>query len=406
MDTESRRVWAAWLIAGISVLGAVTGVVTLALLSESGRLIDGGLIVAIAAFGLVGAVIVARVPGNRLGWAFGAIGMVMWLGGFQDVARPMLEHGVAPGLVALGQAGADLAWGTGFFIMLVLVPSWFPDGRPLSRKWGWIVGIGSISWAIASFMAVFDAEKRILWEAPDTWRTLRNPIGLSWVPDFEESLIGGLGFGVMMLAGLGAVIGLFIRYRRAGSLARLQIRWLRAALTVFGITILVGVVFGEAFDAAGGIVIGLYDLVFSLAILGIPMAALIAITRNHLYDLGRIVSRTVTYGVVVGGLGLLFAAGAIWLPQRFSAADNNLAIAASTLVVFAAFDPVRRRVQRHVDLRFNRLPYDPSVVSTALTRRLREVIEPGEICAALTSAANENLNPASASIWISGRSGR
>jgi hypothetical protein len=211
---ESRGgIWAARLIGAISVLGLITGTVTLILLGESARLIDVGLIVAIASFGLVGAVIVARVPGNRLGWAFGAIGGVMWFGGFQDAARPMLEKGVDPGLVALGQAGADLAWSTGFFILLIVVPSWFPDGKALSRRWGWLVRIGAVAWAIGAFLAVFDAEKRILWESPDTWRTLKNPIGLSWVPDFEESLIGGLGFGVTMLAGLGAVVSLFIRYR-------------------------------------------------------------------------------------------------------------------------------------------------------------------------------------------------
>lgn len=400
------RIWAARLIGAVSVFGAIAGTVTLILLYENARLIDLGLIVAIASFGLVGAVIVARVPGNRLGWAFGALGAVMWFGGFQDAARPMLERGVDPGLVALGQAGADLAWSTGFFIMLVVVPSWFPDGRALSRRWGWIVGIGAAAWAVGSFMAVFDVEKRILWEAPATWRILHNPIGFSWVPDFEESLIGGLGFGVTMLAGLGAVVSLFIRYRRAGELARLQIRWLRAALTLFGIVILVGAFFGEHLDDAGGSAVALYDLGFSLAILGIPAAAMIAITRNRLYDLDRIVGRTVTYGVVVGGLGALFAAGAIWLPQRVSGADSNLAVAASTLLVFALFDPVRRRVRRLVDRRFNRTPYDPVAVSGALSRRLREVIEPSEICAALTAAASENLQPVSAAIWISGGSGR
>lgn len=177
---------------------------------------------------------------------------------------------------------------------------------------------------------------------------------------------------------------------------------MRAALTLFGIVILVGVFFGENLDAAGGSAVAVYDLGFSLAILGIPAAAMIAITRNRLYDLDRIVSRTATYGLVVGGLGLLFAGGAIWLPQRVSAADSNLAVAVSTLVVFALFDPARRRVQRLVDRRFNRLPYDPAAVSGALSRRLREVIEPGEICAALTTAASENLQPVSATIWISG----
>ena len=146
---------------------------------------------------------------------------------------------------------------------------------------------------LGAFLAVFDAEKRILWESPDTWMTLENPIGFSWVPDFESSTLGGILFMATTAAGLIAIISLFARYRRSDHLARLQIRWLRAASLLFGVMILIGTVFGSAIDAGSQVGEGVYGVLFSMALLGIPVAALIAITRNHLYELDRVVSRTV-----------------------------------------------------------------------------------------------------------------
>ena len=396
--TDRQRMWAARLIGSVAVIGA--GVGGVASTFVTGNAEGLGFAVVIGFYGVVGAVLIARVPGNRLGWAFGGIGTIMQIGGFQDFARPLLDRGVAPGLVAVGQAAADLSWGPGVFFIMVLLPAWFPDGRPLSPRWAWAVRVGAAAWIAWSLLALLSPEKAILWEG-STWVTLDNPIGFSWVPDFEDSALATLAFAGTVAAGVASLSSLFVRYRRADRLERLQIRWLRAAVVAVFLTTLLG-----GLVEAIGVGDALSTFLFLGSLLSMPTAAVIAITRNHLYDLDRVVSRTVTFGLVVGGLGALFALGAVWLPQRLAGTGNSLAVAATTLVVFVLFNPLRRRVQGMVERRFNRLPYDPSAVSATLARRLRESIEPGEVSTVLTNAVSEHLQPASFAVWINGGSHR
>jgi hypothetical protein len=133
---------------------------------------------------------------------------------------------------------------------------------------------------------------------------------------------------------------------------------------------------------------------------GVAIGVGMAVSRYGLYEIDRMVSRAVTYAVVVGCLALVFAAGAVWLPQRLAGTDGGLAVAVSTLVVFALFDPLRRRVQRAVDRRFHRLPYEPGEVAAGLDRHLTSIVEPDEVAALWISTAEQTFRPASAAIWV------
>jgi hypothetical protein len=352
----------------------------------------------------VGAVILARVPGNRLGWVFAVVGVVVPFGAFQDVARSLLDAGVGANVVALGQAVADASWITSLFLMLVVVSAWFPDGRPPSPRWAWVVRVGALGWAVGVALALFGVEKQILGSAgDDVW--LRNPIGIPGVPDFESSTLGGLVWLVILIAGAGSVVSLIVRFRRSAAPARLQIRWLMSSIAFVVLSMLAGLFFETVLDSTA-MLGALWDVVFALSVMGIPVSAAVAITRYRLYDLGRLVNRTVTYGVVIGSLALLFAAGAVWLPQRVASTNDSLAVAAGTLVVLALFNPLRRRVQRTVDRHFNRLPYDPDRVSRAFAQELRDVIEPGEVADAWLTVSRRTLHPTTAAIWITPPDGR
>lgn len=394
------RTLAAAAVAAVSVLSLVALFATRIALEVETEPGSWGLGAAGAVFGLVGAVVIARVPGNRLGWVFAAISIAMTCSAFQSFARPLVESGVDISTVALGQVAADASFSTMLFLALVLTPSWFPTGRPFTSRWGWSNIPAAFAWVATVLMALFAPTTKLLWEptsADDAWRTVANPIGVPWIPAFEESTAAGIAMFVFLFAALVAVASLVVRYRRSGLMARTQIRWLMAAFLFLIPTIVLAVVFGESSTGIASVVL---EVVFGLAILAVPLSAGIAITKYRLFDLDRIVSRTVTYAIVVGGLVTVFAVGAAWLPQQLPFASNNLAVAASTLTVAALFNPLRRRVQRAVDRRFQRLPYDPDAVATDLASRLRSEVDTGAIVDAFANSANHALRPAAAGRWV------
>jgi len=139
----------------------------------------------------------------------------------------------------------------------------------------------------------------------------------------------------------------------------------------------------------------------------LPAASAIAILRYGLYDIDRIVSRTVSYAVLTGILGLAFLALVLGLQVALApvTASNSLAVAASTLVVAAAFAPVRRRVQRIVDRRFDRARYDAAREIAGFTLRVRDEVEVDRLAVALATTLERTMQPASASIWLRSRNG-
>jgi len=236
-------------------------------------------------FGLVGAVIIARVEGNRLGWVFGGISVAMTLSGFQSVARPLLEAGMNTSMVAVGQGLADASFSTMLFLVLVITPSWFPTGRPITRRWGWPNLPAAVAWSSIVFMALLAPEKKILWDPfatdeADMWRSIPNPIGVAFFPDFEESNLANVAALVMLAAGVIAVASLVVRFRRSAVVERAQIRLLMATFLVLIPTIAVSVVLG---DRSTGFISVVFEVLFGAAILAVPLAAGVAIAKYRLY---------------------------------------------------------------------------------------------------------------------------
>jgi hypothetical protein len=196
-----------------------------------------------------------------------------------------------------------------------------------------------------------------------------------------------------------AMAALATRYRRGDRVERLQIRWLLAAMaiTIVGFA---GVVIEFAIRTDGGVNISAF--VAYAGILFMPIAIGVAVTRYRLYEIDRIISRTLGYGLVTVTLALVFVVGVLGLQAVLApfTRDNTIAVAASTLVVAALFQPLRRRVQGAVDRRFDRARYDGQKVVDAFGRQLRDEVDLDRLRGTLLATADDVVRPVSASVWL------
>ena len=199
---------------------------------------------------------------------------------------------------------------------------------------------------------------------------------------------------------LGAAVSLVVRWRRAGQVERAQLKWLVAVASVAAVALSASIV------VSGGPVGDALFAVFLAACLALPVAIGIAVLRYRLYEVDHIISRTIGYAVVTGILGAVFvgtilAAGA--LLASFTQ-NQTIAVAASTLVAFALFQPVRGRVQAAVDRRFDRARVDGERVAAAFSERLRHDVELSTVADELLSTIDATIKPAARSLWL--REGR
>jgi hypothetical protein len=142
------------------------------------------------------------------------------------------------------------------------------------------------------------------------------------------------------------------------------------------------------------------DLIFGLLPTVLALGIAVAVTRYGLYEVDRLVNRTVVYAIVVALLAVVFAAGAVWLPTLLPGESSSVAVAASTLAVAALFNPLRRWVQRFVDRRFYRSRYDAQQVADAFAARLRDQVDPEEVAAEWVEVVRRTLQPASVAVWL------
>jgi hypothetical protein len=212
-------------------------------------------------------------------------------------------------------------------------------------------------------------------------------------PEFGElsGLTLALGAGFVLLA----AVSLVVRYVRARGVERLQVKWFAFAV-VFVIALLVA---QETIGNAVGIPEAVGSYVFGLAVLTMPVAVSVSVLKYRLYEIDRIVSRTVSYAVVVGVLGLVFL-GVVTVLTSLLPAESDLAVAGSTLAVAALFNPVRRRVQRWVDRRFNRSRYDAQKVMDGFAGSLRDRVDPDGVVQGWVGVVSETMQPSTVAVWV------
>jgi len=349
-----------------------------------------------AALGAVGFVVASRSPRNPLGWILLAAATCTALSqdaSFYVVADYRLRHGGLPlGWVAvLAQPGWAAA-----IVLSGLAVLLFPDGRPPSPRWRWVLWLYLaaatlylVGVLIASVGAIAGHDIRL--DASGNLQVLSHPTGSSaWWGVVEAVFLPALA-----VCWAGSVAGQAASYRRSSGERRQQLKWLLAGSAIAGagvpLAVWLSVKHGIAAELAGGIA-------GACGQLAIPVCMGVAILRYRLFDIDRLVSRTLGYAIVTGLLVGVYA-GIVLLATRVVSINEPVAVAVSTLAVAALFNPVRRRVQRAVDRRFNRARYDTDRIVAAFSARLKDAVDLGSVRDDLAIVVQEALEPTHVSVW-------
>lgn len=332
----------------------------------------------------MGWLIAERQPGNVVGWLLVAFGALFAWYLPADLALHLAEPPPGAAFAALFISVLDAP----IFIAIAWTLILFPDGGLPGRGWRWTVVLGCLGIGLAIAGYALSAEPFPLY--PD----YHSPVGIPGVP--AQGLVG-IAYAITLVLLVAAAVALIGRWRRGGPLLRAQIKWVVAATFVMVLTEIFNVATFDATNANASTVI-----VASIGIVLVPIAIGAAVLRYRLYEIDRVISRTLGYAIVTAILALVFAGVNLLAQGALSlvAAGESVAVAASTLVVFALFQPVRQRVQRTVDHRFDRARYDGELIAAGFSGRLRYETDMETVTTDLAHTASSAISPASLSIWI------
>ena len=352
-----------------------------------------------APFGVVGFVIAWRRPGNALGWCLVGVavgGALSADGSLYAIAAYRLRHGTLPlGWVAmLAQPGWAIA-----IVLIGVAVLIFPDGRPMSPLLRWVLWFylaPALVWMGAAYALTADAIIRhaIRVDSGGNLVILDNGSNSpGWWNVVQEMtfIIIGLGF-LLTLASQAA------SYRRSSGERREQLKCLLGGFAVF----LAGVVTAIGLANARGVWEVVGHLAAGLAAVAVPVSMGVAILKYRLYDIDRLISRTVAYAIITGLLVGVYA-GLVLLATQVFRFHSTVAVAAATLAAAALFAPVRSRVQRVVDRRFNRARYDTERMVAAFAARLKDTVDLDSVRDDLAGVVHQALEPAHVSLWINKR---
>ena len=406
---------AAWLAWSLCLLCVALATASLILAFLNGRTLgeifmpSGPSIVTLAtlvvSFSVVGALIASHRSENLIGWIFLAVGFFYGLlsAGEEYAIYALLTN---RGALPLGAGFSWLVtwiWAPGLGLLLVFLPLLFPDGHPPSRRWRGVAWLGGLSIGLICVLTSI-----VLW--PERGPALVRPGGLAGeVEEWRSGLLDWVQLKLvgpmLLLAGLGAVISLVVRYRRARGDERRQIKWFASAATLTLVWIIVfDFVFGELLSAEGGL-LGVTGALSGLLVMtSIPIATGMAILRYRLYDIDLIINRTLVYGALTAMLALVYFGGVATTQAIFRALTSQeqpqLAIVVSTLVIAALFNPLRHRIQSFIDRRFYRRKYDARKMLEGFALKLRDETDLEALSEDLVGVVRETMQPAHVSLWL------
>ena len=356
---------------------------------------DGGSVVLVPGFGIVGLIVASRQPRNPMGWVL--LGCALCLA-VDDVTSTyaVFDYRDHHGNLPLGHLAVLLqpSWAPGI-ALLALSTLLFPDGAMPPGRWRFALagfGAGCAVWLVAAYGIAVDAITTGRVHVDSTGNLLLEDHATgawSWWGVYQNVFFFGIvGLGVAWIAA--QIPG----YRRATGVRRAQLKWLMAGAAV---ALAGALITTTAQNSSGAFaIVGYFG---TAALLGLPIGIGIGILRYRLYDIDRLISRTLSYALLTGLLVGIFV-GLVLLTTRVFPFSSPVGVAASTLLAAALFSPLRNRLQRLVDRRFNRARYDAEATVAAFGSRLRDAIDPETVLRELAAAAGGSLQPAHVSVWV------
>jgi hypothetical protein len=394
---ERIRRWLTWL--------ALAAIVLAELLSQVLAVVTGAdagpLTIAMLAFPVIGALVASRHPRNAVGWIMVGVGAGIAL---EAVLATYAHYALAVDPGSLPGGAVALALHQPMWVLVSGLPGTFlimlfPDGQLPSRRWR--------PWAYFCALAIVVIYAMILigpGSFEDTgYPGVRNPFGIAALAPVAEAVIAVVMLLPVAIAG--CAVGLVQRYRRSSGQVRVQLKWLAAAGAVVALTYIALMTLNLPFvtteqptprwvEVVSGV--GIFTFVL------IPVAVGIAILRHGLYDIDIIINRTLVYGVLTATLTGTYLVVVTILQDvlRPLTGESQFAVAASTLVIAAAFRPARVRIQALVDRRFYRSKVDARATLASFSSRLTQEVDLEALAADLVGVVNQAMKPVTASLWL------
>jgi hypothetical protein len=337
-----------------AILAATVGLTAIAATDESVDLFDLPFGFAIASFAITGWLLAVRKPKNSIGWLLSVAGLLFGLGGGAGVVI-----GRWAGFSDIGELVAFVCLFAGLGLVLGPLLVVFPTGRPPSRRWWWV------AWSAAAYVPA------------------------AVIGNSRVSVMIGSAAVFLFAAVVGGIASLVVRYRRAVALERQQLKWFLSAAALLPVAIIAGEENNQFLQA----------VTVPIAMGLLPVAITLAVLRYRLYEIDRIISRTVSYGLVSAVLVGVYL-GAVFLLSNLLPSEGELTVAGSTLLTAALFSPVRKRIQSVVDRRFNRSRVDAALTMESLARRLASEVDLSALARELQLVAHQTMQPTIVSVWL------
>jgi hypothetical protein len=396
-EPRTRRLASPAAATALGIAAAALGAAGLALSIADHKASNAGLfLIPTTMFGAVGVVVARRQTANPIGW------LLIFVSLFENVydfvaAYVTFNHWLGHGLNGSSFTALWIEnsfWDLGLIVGLPALLL-FPDGLVSSRRWGatlrwYVVGgvLAVISQCIAATILVHFHNLQVDADG--------QPVGIPKTSGFVTFLSSGVAVLILLPLLVSWVVHLAVRFRRSSGVLRQQLKWATLGALVLVISLAVSVPLGNDTSTLANVLSGVCVVLFGAFPLGLGLGIL----KYRLYDIDRLISRTLSYTVVTGLLIGVYV-GIVVLATDVLSFSSPVAVAASTLAAAALFSPVRKAAQRVIDRRFNRAGYDAELTVAAFSARLREAVDLDTVRTDLLAVVGHAVEPAHASIWIS-----
>ena len=397
---KNRNAFFAWILSGLIAASVVAAVI----FDYSNRPAGNNFVVEYIlvpfvplTFAFVGALIISRQPRNWIGLLMMLPGLSLFL--LVDAfLRPYLNGFFLPP-ESPSPVFLLILWFSNWNWLLLVFPLMFimvlfPNGRPLSPRWGWLIYFGVGLMFLFVLMITF-AEALAPGSGGVDWR-FDNPLGFlkeEWINMATTPFIIALPVWVIL-----CVVSLLVRYRRAEGVEREQIKWLFFAAAIFALSYIPTFIFNDTGDSES-----LWNIFWLFGMMAIPIAIAIAILRYRLYDIDIIIRRTLQYTLLTGLLVLVYSGSVVLLQslvENVTGEQSPIVIVISTLAIAALFNPLRIRTQEFIDRRFFRNKYDAEQTLARFAEVARDEVDVEKLTAVLLSVVDETVQPEHIELWI------